>query len=155
VSKILAAVEARENPDFVIIARTDARAVEGMDAAVARCRAYVEAGADVLFYDGLESMDDLRRATGESAGPVLANMVEGGKTPYLSAPELEELGYQIVIYPLALMWGALRRMMELTAEIKATGTLGQETRQSMVTFAEFNEFMGVRELFDLERKYAA
>jgi len=153
VSKIRAAVDARTNPDFVIIARTDARAVEGMDAAIERCEAYVEAGADMLFFDGLESMDDLRRAVKESAAPVLANMVEEGKTPYISAKELEDLGYKIVIYPLALMWGALRVMMDMASEIKATGTLDQERRQSMVTFREFNEFMGVPELFALERKY--
>ena len=154
VSKIRAAVDARQNADFTIIARTDARAVEGMDAAIERSKAYAEAGADGILIDGLESMDDLRRAGKEVSVPLMANMTEGGKTPYLSAGELEDMGYKIVIYPLALMWAALKVMRDVASEIKATGTLSQGTRQSMVTFMEFNDFMGVPELFELERKYA-
>lgn len=153
-AKIRAAVDARQNPDLVIAARTDARAVEGMPAAIERLCAYGEAGADVVFIDALESMDDLRLAPQEIPYPLMANMLEGGKTPYLSASELEELGYKIVVWPETLMYAGFRAMLDVARELKATGTVSEETRDNMTDFLTLNnEFLGLPELYALEQKY--
>lgn len=100
VGKIRAAVEARTDPDFVIIARTDAAAVEGVEAAVERARAYVEAGADVIFSEALTTEEEFARFADAGVGaPLLANMTEFGKTPYLTTQRFEELGFAVVIFP--------------------------------------------------------
>ena len=101
VGKIKAALDARNNQDMQIIARTDARAVEGLSAAVDRAEAYCAAGADILFIEAPQSLDEMKQLTAQFAGriPLLANMVEGGKTPIQSTDELAEIGYKIAIFP--------------------------------------------------------
>lgn len=101
--KISAAVSHRPDPDIVIIARTDAAAVEGFDAAVNRANAFREAGADMIFPEGLHSEDEFARMAQASPGWLLANMTEFGKTPHIPAPRFHEMGYQLVIYPLSMM----------------------------------------------------
>ncbi|MCS6897264.1 MAG: isocitrate lyase/phosphoenolpyruvate mutase family protein, partial [Nitrospira sp.] len=107
-SKIRAACHARHDKEFVIIARTDARSVEGLEGAVKRARLYVEAGADMIFPEALESADEFRRFARQLAGegckvPLVANMTEFGKTPYLSAAEFENLGYRLVLFPVTAL----------------------------------------------------
>ena len=99
VGRLQAALESRQDPDFVIIARTDAVSVTGFDDAIERSRAYLAAGADAVFLDGVETLEQLRSIPSLLDGPVMANMVEGGVTPFLAAAELEALGYAISIYP--------------------------------------------------------
>lgn len=120
--KIKAAVDARIDDDFVIIARTDARELRGMQEAVARANAYVEAGADCIFLEAPLSHDELAQVRSEVSAPLLANMVEGGKTPWLPAKELEALGYGVVIYPLSGWMAAASVLTQLMAELKETGT---------------------------------
>jgi 2-methylisocitrate lyase-like PEP mutase family enzyme len=123
VMRIRAAVECRRDPDFVVIARTDARAGEGLDAAIARAKAYREAGADVIFVESPQSEAELARIGEAFRGvPLLANMVEGGKTPILPAGRLQELGFRLAIYPNALTRLFAKAGMEMLASLKETGS---------------------------------
>jgi len=155
VNKVRAAADARSTPDFVIVARTDARAIEGLDAAIQRLRAYGEAGADVVFIDALESLNDLQRTAREVPYPLMANMLEGGRTPYLSAVELGAIGYKVVIWPETLMYAAFAAMMEVAKELKANGTTSQSSREKMTDFGRLSEFLGLQDLYSLERRYAS
>jgi methylisocitrate lyase len=140
VGKIAAAVHARHDPDLVLIARTDARAVEGFEAAIARARAYAAAGADVLFVEAPQTLDELRALPAAVPAPLLANMVEGGKTPLLGAPELQAMGYRVVIFANTAMRVAVRAVQEAMAELHRSGTpaglldrmLSWEERQRLV-----------------------
>ncbi|MEC4688732.1 MAG: methylisocitrate lyase [Nitrospirota bacterium] len=125
--KIAAAVEARHDPDFLIVARTDARAVEGLDAAVRRARKYVQAGADVVFPEALESAEEFRAfAKGLSKEgvkvPLVANMTEFGKTPYLTTREFEDLGYRIILFPVTALRIATKAIEKILLELKTRGT---------------------------------
>jgi 2-methylisocitrate lyase-like PEP mutase family enzyme len=123
VAKVHAAVEARTNPDTVLIARTDALAVHGLADAIERVKAYAEAGADVVFVDAPRSRDDLEQIAGAVTGVhLMANMVENGKTPLLTADELTDLGYALVIYPASQTWLFVRAYRELCDELLRTGT---------------------------------
>ncbi|MCP9469821.1 MAG: methylisocitrate lyase [Nitrospira sp.] len=126
-SKIHAACHARRDPALVIIARTDARAVEGLEGAVTRARAYVEAGADVIFPEALESAEEFRRFATQlmlegCKVPLLANMTEFGKTPYLSVAEFESLGYRLVLFPVTALRVAAKAVEMLLAELKCQGS---------------------------------
>ncbi|MGI4848575.1 MAG: isocitrate lyase/PEP mutase family protein [Janthinobacterium lividum] len=119
--KIRAAVAARSNPDTVIIARTDARGPHGLDEAFERLRMFKEAGADVLFVDGPQSMDDLERICKELPGPLMANMSESGLTPMLSAQELQEMGFDIVIFPSSTVRLTVKIVQDFLVDLKQTG----------------------------------
>ncbi len=152
VGKIRAAVEARKNPDFVIIARTDARTIHGIDEAIHRAKAYEEAGADIIFVESPESIDEMKRITAGFNVPVLANMVEGGRTPLLPAPALENLGYDMVIFPTASTYMVAQAMKNLMEELMKTGTT-ENLISEMISFPEFNELIGLTEIRELEDKY--
>ncbi len=127
VGKILAAAEARRDKDFLIIARTDARGVEGLEAAVQRARAYVDAGADVIFPEALESAEEFRVFAGQLARqgakvPLVANMTEFGKTPYLSVSEFEDLGYRMVLFPVTALRLATKAIERILLELKNHGS---------------------------------
>lgn len=127
VGKILAATEARRDRDFVIVARTDARAVEGLDSAVQRARAYVDAGANAIFPEALESVDEFRtfaeRLAREGAKvPLVANMTEFGKTPYLSVSEFEDLGYRLILFPVTALRVATKAIEQVLQELKGYGS---------------------------------
>lgn len=122
VRKVRAAVEARRDPNFVLIARTDARGVEGFDAAVTRAKRYVEAGADVIFAEALTTLEEFREFRRQVGAPLLANMTEFGKSKLFTADELSSAGMSIVIYPVTLLrlaMGAAERGLDI---LKATGT---------------------------------
>lgn len=123
VEKLTAAVSARLSDDFLIIARTDARSVTGMDDAIDRAHAYRQAGADMIFPEGLESEDEFAAFASGSPGLLLANMTEFGKTPHISAARFAELGYQLVIYPLSVMRMAMKQVVAGLEELKNKGTL--------------------------------
>ncbi len=117
VKKIIAATEARKNPDFMIIARTDARAVEGFEGAVRRGKLYLEAGADMIFIEALQTRDEFIEYA-KQVSPLLANMTEFGKSPLLSAKELGEMGYKIIIFPLTAFRASLLTMENIYSELK-------------------------------------
>ncbi len=120
--KIRAAVEYRTDPDFVVIARTDARAVTGLDDAIERANRYAEAGADVIFVEAPQTEGEIARVAREVKAPLLANMVAGGKTPSVKFSELERLGYKIVIYPAVCMMAAVLAMEHALRRLQDTET---------------------------------
>lgn len=120
--KLKAAVEAKRDPSFLIVARTDARAVEGLDAAIDRAKAYVDAGADAIFPEGLQSESEFAAFRKAIDSPLLANMTEFGKTPLISAKRFGVLGYQMVIFPMTAFRVMLRALDDSYAELLATGT---------------------------------
>jgi len=154
VAKVAAAVAARRSPEFLIIARTDARAVEGLDGAVARARAYREAGADALFVEAPQSVDEITTVAREFRDvPLLFNYAEGGKTPAVGYDMLRELGFSLVIFPLTLLLSATGAMRAALARVKADGT-PIELLPSLVGFDEFLELVGMDEIRELEQRFA-
>jgi 2,3-dimethylmalate lyase len=152
--KIRAAVEARAQPELVIIARTDARAVEGLEQALQRGRLYREAGADVLFIEALTSEAEAEEAVRAFPGvPLLFNWAEGGKTPPISLDRLRELGYRIVIFPLSTLLAATGAMRRILQEIARAGTPAAAIRE-LPTFAEFVDFIGLPQVRQAEQRYA-
>lgn len=149
--KIEAAIKARSDDDFQIIARTDARTTHGLDEALRRARAFEEAGADIIFLESPESIDEMKQINSELTKPTLANMVEGGRTPIVPADQLQEMGFQLVIYPTASIYAASKAVTDLMKHLWEKGsTKGFE---QMIAFAEFNELVGLSDFRELERKY--
>lgn len=143
VRKIRALKGAQTNPDTVLIARTDSRSVNGLDDALKRGEVYFGAGADVLFVEAPRSEEELRRIAEEFRGqPLLANMPEGGMSPYLSFRELEAMGFRIVIYPVTTLFSAAKAMMDALGVLKNAGRLTDPN--SHVTFSEFTDILGVQ-----------
>jgi len=154
IQKVRAAVDARQDPDFVIIARTDARTNHGLDEALARGKAYEQAGADVLFIESPESVDELRRiAQAFPNTPMLANMVEGGRTPFLPAAELEALGFALALYPTGPLYSAAKAVKGYVEELKCKGTTAGKAAD-MLAFQEFNDMIGLPRYSKLEERYA-
>jgi len=150
ISKIKAAVYARQLEDFVIIARSDARAVNGFEDALDRVKDYVEAGADVIFFEAPESEDEMKKVSEIIKVPLLANMVENGKTPFLKERKLAEMGYKIAIYPVSTLYTVTKAILGLLEALKKDGTT-LTYLDHMVDFSTFNEMIGVKEARDLEK----
>lgn len=154
--KIRAAVDARRSRETLIVARTDAVAVEGFDRAIERAQMYREAGADVLFVEAPRTRDDLARVTATlGAGlPLLANMVEGGKTPTLPAAELEAMGFAIVIFPGAIVRALGFMAGEFYGALARNGS-NEPYRNRMLDFGGINDLLGTPEMMALGRRYEA
>jgi 2-methylisocitrate lyase-like PEP mutase family enzyme len=154
VGKIAAMADARASCDTLIVARTDAVAVEGFEAALDRAEAYVEAGADVLFIEALRSEEELRRAAEQFSGriPLLANMVEGGATPIHSAPALEALGFSIVIFPGGIVRALARTAEEYYASLRLNGS-NRAFRDRMFDFDGLNARLGTADMLERGRRY--
>ena len=154
-AKVRAAADARTQPEFVIIARTDARAVEGLERALERGRMYRDAGADALFIEAVVTEREAEQAVRAFPGvPLLFNWAEGGKTPPLSLDRLTELGYRIVIFPISTLLAATAAMRRVLREIAQAGTPAAALRE-LPTFGEFTDFIGLPEVREAEQKYAA
>ncbi|GAC1702883.1 MAG: oxaloacetate decarboxylase [Candidatus Acidiferrum sp.] len=152
VVKVQAAADARRSEDFLIIARTDARAVYGFQAAIDRAEQYIAAGADITFVEAPENLEEVRRIPQLLRAPQLINMVIGGKTPMLTSIELAEMGYAIVLYANAALQGAILGMQNALSELKNRGRL-DETSPAVADFEERQRLVQ-KPLFDaLERKY--
>jgi methylisocitrate lyase len=152
VTKIRAACDAREDEHFTIIARTDARAVDGVQAAIDRSNAYADAGADMIFPEAPQNEDEMARFCTEIDAPVMANMVEYGKTPQKTAAELEALGFDLVIFPNSLMRAAMETMVDTAAHIKETGTTG-DILDDIADFELRNELTDFEWVNSLEERY--
>ena len=150
--KLKAAVEARKSKDFVIVARTDARAPIGLDEAIERGKAYKKVGADVIFVEAPRSTEELKKVAEEIDAPLVANMIEDGVTPTLSAQELLNLGYRIAVFPLSALYSATYAMRQVLTELKETGAT-RVTRKMMVTFKDFNRFVDLDKYMNLEKRY--
>jgi 2,3-dimethylmalate lyase len=155
VGKLAAAVAARRSSDFLIIARTDARAEHGVEEALRRGRAYREAGADLLFVEALHSEAEIEHVARELADvPLVFNYAEGGKTPPLDHARLRELGYALVLFPISTLLVATAAMRSVLAAIKRDGTPLAEL-PTMLAFGDFLDFIGLPEIQALERRFAA
>jgi 2-methylisocitrate lyase-like PEP mutase family enzyme len=152
--KIRAAVDARHSPETLIVARTDAVGVEGVEAAIERAGLYRAAGADVLFVEAPRTRDDLARivSTLGADGPLLANMVEGGKTPPLSAAELEAIGFALVIFPGGIVRALAQTAREYYASLAGHGTT-EPFRSRMLDFEGLNNLIGTSEMVALGKRY--
>lgn len=153
--KLRAALDARRARDTLIIARTDAIAVEGFDRAIERAISYADEGADILFVEAPKSREDLSRITKALSGrvPLLANMVEGGKTPALSAAELEAIGFALVIFPGGIVRAFGRLASEYYASLARHGS-SEPFRDRMLDFTGLNDLIGTPELLALDKRYA-
>lgn len=152
VGKIKAAKAARKDPDLQIIARTDARTIHGIEEAIRRAKAYEEAGADIIFVESVETVEEMELVNKEIKVPTLANMVEGGRTPLLKNDELEKVGYDLVIYPTASTYVTAKAMFELMNKLKQDQTT-ETSIEDMITFPEFNELIGLKDYGQLEDLY--
>ena len=155
VGKLKAAVDTRVDQDTLIIARTDAIAVEGFECALERAEKYLEAGADVLFVEAPETRDQMEKMNFQFSGrvPLLANIVEGGKTPISGADDLEELGYSIVIFPGGTVRAVSFAMQEYMGQLKKTGSTDL-WRNRMFDFRGFNDLIGTPEMLAKGERYA-
>jgi methylisocitrate lyase len=152
VQKIRAAVEARGDRDFFIVARSDAEAVVDLEEAIARVAAAREVGADASFVEAPGSIDQLREIGRRAPKPIVANMVEGGKTPLLSGTELGKLGFQLILYPLSGLYTAAQALQNIYQKIKDAGTSkGEEDR--MMDFEAFNALIGLEEKYKLAGRF--
>ena len=151
--KVRAAVDARLHPDFLVIARTDAASVEGIDAAIARAVAYAQAGADLTFVEAPESLEALRRIPREIACPQLVNVVIGGKTPTLPASEFAAMGFGLVLYANAALQGAVHGMQQALQALQRDGRL-DESGGLVATFAERQALVRKSAFDALETRYA-
>jgi 2-methylisocitrate lyase-like PEP mutase family enzyme len=153
-SKIKAAVDARQHDDFLIIARTDARAVEGFEAAMDRARRFIEAGADITFVEAPVSVDELRRIPQGLSAPQLVNVVIGGKTPTLDAAEFARMGFGLVLYANAALQGAVLGMSAALTRLRETGRLDEDSGL-VASFAQRQQLVQ-KDLFDeLALRYKA
>jgi carboxyvinyl-carboxyphosphonate phosphorylmutase len=154
VQKIHAAVDARVDPEFTIIVRTDALAVTGWDDTMERCDAYVEAGADVLFVEAVRSKKEAQDVVSRFDVPLLYNFVETGKSPLIPAPELQGLGFKLVIFPASALMLVTRAVAGLMDEIKTHGTTSHMMNQ-MASLEECFNLVGMAELLAQDAKYAS
>ena len=152
VGKIKAAVDTRRDADMVIIARSDARAIEGLDAAIDRVNAYLEAGADVGFVEAPQTVEELRIVGKRVRGPALVNVFEGGKTPMLGATELDEMGFRLGIYPSQTHRAAIRAAQRVLAAMKRDGDTSA-IEAELATFQDREDAVGTARWRALEEKY--
>jgi 2-methylisocitrate lyase-like PEP mutase family enzyme len=153
--KLKAALWAREDPDFVIMARTDAFAVYGIEAAVRRAMIYAQTGADMVFVEAVHSIEDMKRVNqtlAESNTPSMANMIEGGQTPLLNAKELQELGYSVVAYPCGSVYVTVKALQDWARHLKEHGST-KDYLDHMLTFNEYFEFIGAPAIREREKQF--
>jgi carboxyvinyl-carboxyphosphonate phosphorylmutase len=153
-AKVAAAVAARRSAEFLIIARTDARAVEGLEAALERARSYRQAGADLLFVEAPQTVEEIETiARSLPDVPLVFNYAEGGRTPPVSHDRLRELGFSLVIFPISTLLAATAAMRSVLSEIRAKGS-PIDLLGTMLPFEEFLTFIGMPEIRELEQRFA-
>lgn len=150
--KLGAAIDARQSKDFIIVARTDARATEGLDAAIERGLQNKKTGADAVFIEAPRSLEEMRIIGKAINAPLVANMIEGGATPMNSATTLHKLGFKIILYPLSVLFANTFATMNILKELKKTGTTAK-FKQKVVNFDQFNDLVDLPKFQKLEKKY--
>ena len=154
--KLKAALWAREDPDFVIMARTDSYAVHGLNDALDRAQLYATTGADVVFVEAIHTLDEMRQVNEllrEVDTPSMANMIEGGKTPFLTAKELQDVGYSVAAYPCGSVYAAAKALQNWAAHLKNEGTTSAFAEQ-MMTFDEYFNFIGANTIREREKTFS-
>lgn len=152
IKKIEAALEARTDPDLIIMARTDARAVYGLEEAISRARDYVKAGADMIFLEAPESIEEMKQIASSIPAPQLINLVEGGKTPLVSAQELGKMGYKIASFSGSMQKISLKAMEKFIGAFRQTGDI-RLYLEDMVSLEERSRLLGLNEFYELEKKF--
>lgn len=150
--KLGAAIDARQSKDFIIVARTDARATEGLEDAIERGLQNKKTGADAIFIEAPRSLEEMKIIGKAINAPLVANMIEGGATPISSAETLHKLGYKIILYPLSVLFANTFATMNILKELKKTGTT-TKFKQKVVNFDQFNELVELPKFQKLEKKY--
>ncbi len=150
--KLGAAVDSRQSKDFIIVARTDARATEGLDAAIERSLQNKKTGADAIFIEAPRSLEEMKIIGKAINAPLVANMIEGGATPINSAETLHKLGFKIILYPLSVLFANTFATMSILKELKKTGTT-TKFKQKVVNFDQFNDLVELPKFQKLEKKY--
>jgi methylisocitrate lyase len=152
--KLKATIDARNDldPDFVIIYRTDAIAVHGIEDAIDRAKRALEQGVDMIFVEAMETLDQIERIATTIEAPLMLNLIEGGKTPLLSYEEAEELGYKYVVPGLTTLFSAAKGMYEVMKRVRSEG-VAMENKEKLFSFREFAEVVKLDEVFEMEKKY--
>jgi len=150
--KLGAAIDARENKDFIIVARTDSRAIEGLEAAIERGIQNKKTGADAVFIEAPRTLDEMKKIGKEIKAPLVANMIEGGATPMNSAQTLNKIGFNIILYPLSVLFANTFATMNILQELKNTGTTSKY-KQKVVNFDQFNNLVELDKFKKMETKY--
>ncbi len=150
--KLGAAIDARQSKDFIIVARTDARATEGLDNAIERGLQNKKTGADVVFIEAPKSIDEMKKIGKSINAPLVANMIEGGATPLSSADALYKMGFKIILYPLSVLFANTFATMNILKELKKSGTTSK-FKQKVVGFDQFNDLVELPKFRKLEKKY--
>ena len=150
--KLSAAIDARENKDFIIVARTDARATEGLDEAIERGKQNKKTGADAVFVEAPRSIEEMKRIGKEINAPLVANMIEGGATPLSSAETLNKMGFKIILYPLSVLYANTFATMNILKELKKSGNT-TKYKQKVVNFDQFNDLVELPKFRKMEKKY--
>ena len=151
--KLRAAIDARKSKEFIIVARTDARATEGFDAAIERGLLYKEIGADAIFVEAPKSVDEMKKIGNSIKAPLVANMIEGGATPLLPSDQLHKMGFNLILYPLSVLYASTFATIEILKELKESGTTSK-LRKRLVNFDQFNNIVELLKFRKMENKYA-
>jgi len=150
--KLRAALDARKSKDFVVVARTDSRATEGLDAAIKRARLYEDIGADAIFIEAPRSVEEMRKIGKSIRAPLVANMIEGGATPLLSSRDLHKMGFNMILYPLSVLYANTFATLQVLKELKKAGTTSR-LKDQLVNFNQFNEIVELSKFKKMEHKY--
>ncbi len=150
--KLRAALDARNSKEFVIVARTDARASEGLDAAIKRGLLYKEIGADAIFIEAPKSVEEMKKIGKTIKAPLVANMIEGGATPLLSSRNLHKMGFNLILYPLSVLYANTFATLQILKELKKNGTTSK-LKNNLVNFDQFNEIVELSKFKKMEHKY--
>jgi len=151
--KLRAALDARKNKDFIIVARTDARAPEGLDSAIERGLEYKKNGADAIFVEAPKSIAEMKKIGLSINAPLVANMIEGGATPLLSATKLHEMGFKLILYPLSILFANAFASLQILRELRKSGTTVR-FKKNLVLFEQFNDIVDLAKFRKMEKKYA-
>ena len=152
VEKLQSAIDARSSKDFIIVARTDARAIEGLDKAIERGNYYKKIGADVIFVEAPKSLNEMKIIGKSINAPLVANMIEGGATPINSASKLHKMGYKIILYPLSILYANTFATLKILQELKNKGTT-TKLKSRLVKFEQFNDIVDLSKYSKLENRY--
>ena len=150
--KLQAAIDARSNKDFIIVARTDARAIEGLDNAIERGLYYKKIGADVIFIEAPKNIQEMSKIGNAIDAPLVANMIEGGVTPISSVSKLHKMGFKIILYPLTVLFSNTYASLQILRELKRSGST-VKLKKNMVNFDQFNEIVELSKYKKLEKQY--
>jgi methylisocitrate lyase len=150
--KLSAAIDARKSKDFIIVARTDARATKGLDEAIERGKQNKKTGADAVFVEAPKTLDEMKKIGKEINAPLVANMIEGGATPLNTAETLNKIGFNIILYPLSVLYANTFATMNILQELKKNGNTSKY-KQKVVNFDQFNDLVELPKFRKMEKKY--